>query len=786
MKKSIISKLTCFALAIALALGAFGTLVGCDDNKIKKLDTPVNLSVSDEGVITWDRVANAEEYLISASSGMYISYENTYTLPDVTKSYTISVVAKAYGYEDSDASETVTFTPPSIRPDVPTVEPNVKIRSESYSVKSEGSLMLTAEVVGMDDDSVTWTLVSGGEYATLTNGYIQAKRIENRNQRLIVRAASRANPNVYAEREIFVVARQTLTQKMLEDIKGAKIDYSGMLDIDYYTTDLVPVYDGSAQISLRTGMDEDKWYAAYQNSINGVLSYIHFKNVYGYCNQVGISLMNTEEYFPVYDENRHLETWENAGLYNTFKAMNVTVSDFVFNPDTWRYDYKYNESDLSHFMAYTVSSANPHTFTPKNLSLIIDEGEIMGIYSESTDDPTIMNQRIARMRMTVGINVGENAVVRDAEMFPTDPNHAALTEAIAKTRAATSYKLDFRKQETMIAGGTMTTYTGYDEYVTQDLCYFLPYTFTSTSSTKNYTPFGDYGYKKIDDDLYNSFFIGDSGYQPSRAYVGDFESAKPSFAFAAEIFTTYAPSTGEDDPYAIYFADETMMTVASTFYKGVGTDAMLYGLYASMPWVGHDITSTNFSPYVVVDTRTGYIVEMMFYYNLYYMYGYINIQLSDFNDVTLPDGVTAEDIEFETRHIPTEWSQVTMIDDMDTDDTADDEEVPAHTFLNEFFEDENAAETIPFIGTALGDCFGFGMTRMRNFSWHPTFLNTVYLYYDVVMDLDYSIDSSIQAIEKYIMEEGFVLADHGVYTKGGYNILIEDSDLDLFVYVWKD
>lgn len=792
MNKRILSKLTCLALAVALALSAVGALVGC--NGVKKLDTPTNPAVSGEGVITWDAVQNAEEYLIVTSTGMYISYENMFTLPDATKSCTITITAKASDFDDSDASEEITFTPASLLPEEPAIDPDVSIYADSFSVKSEGELTLHARVVGLDSEEVTWSLRSGGEFVTLAGNKLTAKKIENKNQRAVVRATSNEDPSVYDEREIYVVARQKLTQEMLDELKLDKVDYSGMLDIDYYTTDLVPVYDGSVQISLTTGMNKDEWYAAYQNSINGALSYIHFKNRDGYCNQVGISLMNKEEYFPVYDESRRLETWENAGLYNSFNAGIVSLSDFVFNTETWRYDYKvtYDEDgmpvDPKQFMNRSISSANPHTFTPKNMSLIIDEGHIIGFYSESTDDPGVMNQRIARMRMTVGINIGENAVVREIDKFPTVENeefsHAALQAAIDKTAAATSFKLDFRKQERMLAAGGLTTFTGYEEYVTDDVCYFKPYEFTVKNSGEidevRYTRNGEYGYKKITDGLYNSFNRESSDkYVAARAFEGDFDNAKPSFAFAAEIFTSYAEDA--DGKYTTYFVDPSMMTVATTFYNGVGSDAQLYGLYASMPWYGYEITATNFPPMVIVDNDTGYIVEMMFYYNLYYMNGYIDIRL-EFDNVTLPDEMNG--VTFETRQVPDKWSDVKIIESGEDDE--EDVEIAGDEFLRTFFDDPDAATTIPFFGNALGDNFGFGMKRTRNFSWDLRPIETVCLYYDVSVDLDYSIDSSIQKIERYIVENGYALSAHGIYKKDGYCVYIEDSDLDLFVYVWKE
>lgn len=62
-------------------------------------------------------------------------------------------------------------------------------------------------------------------------------------------------------------------------------------------------------------------------------------------------------------------------------------------------------------MKKVVASANPYNFEPKALGLLIDEGQVMGIYAESNDDYSISEGYLAVQELFVAINKGETVVV---------------------------------------------------------------------------------------------------------------------------------------------------------------------------------------------------------------------------------------------------------------------------------------------------------------------------------------------------------------------------------------
>jgi len=797
--KKIFIKITGYALAVVLALSVFTLFTGCDNEKeqgVQKLDAPT-VTVAENGLVTWNAVDGADEYLVTVTPGiMYITTDTSYQLADTTKTCSITVTAKGADYDDSDASEAVTFTP-AIVPPTP-IEEDITVSIESVAVVESGkTLQLNAAVKGTDDKEVYWSIDSE-EYATIDdNGLLTAKPLDGRDAVVTVKAESAADPSVFATRTVTVVGNHELgaakLQAMLDALDTDKLEYSGMLDIDYYTTGVVQKYDGSAQISLRTGMDGTNWYAAYTDNVTGTPSNIFYKNVDDVACQVGLDFMNEEKYYPMYDDNRHTVSWYDSGLYNTLKGLKA--SDFTYRASMRRYEYTGSDET---FIARTALSANPMNFTPKNLFLIIDGDEIVGLYSESIDDYTVMAQEMARMRMIVAINKGDAAKVKTINKFEHDAEHdaayAKLEGAIAKMHALKNYRVDFRATTYFLQTGTYT-YEGYDEYIDVEngFGYFLPYEFTENALgvRKTYGEYDDYGYKKVSDSLYNAFYRDydektdtDNGYKASRAFEGGFETAVPSFAFVADIFTSYLDYEDADGKkYTAYFADESLQSVATTFYNGVGTDAQLFGLYAAKRMPELPLSIENFTPFVTVD-ENGYIVSATFFFNLYYFYGVVDIQYCDFDAVEFPTGISSDTVSFEARNIPARWADVTITDGKGTDITTDDEEVQADTFLNDFFG-AGAADAIPFIGAALGDCYGFGLTGSRMPKGENKLFDTLTLYYDVYLDENYSIDSSIAKIEKFLIENGYTLGNYGVYGKGDYRIQVVDNDLDLLVYVWK-
>ena len=216
-----------------------------------------------------------------------------------------------------------------------------------------------------------------------------------------------------------------------------------------------------------------------------------------------------------------------------------------------------------------------------------------------------------------------------------------------------------------------------------------------------------------------------------------------------------------------------MSYVATTFYYGVGNDIQLYGIFATR---GYTSNTESFTPYVVV--KDGYIVEACFYYNIGYMYGVIELKYSNFNNTTIDENIN---FDFETRNVPTSWSELTI---QVLSDTTEDVEVNAVDYLKELFNDENIAEKIPFFGEVLGDTYGLGLTTKYFPNGSQIAKDAVMFYYDVPLDIDYTIESSLDLVENYLISLGFIRVPEGYYVKDNIHINPTDTNLDFMIYVW--
>lgn len=260
----------------------------------------------------------------------------------------------------------------------------------------------------------------------------------------------------------------------------------------------------------------------------------------------------------------------------------------------------------------------------------------------------------------------------------------------------------------------------------------------------------------------------------NRAFAENFATAKPSFAFAAEIFNMYYED--KEEGTVTFYVNNVMSPVASTFFRGVGNDDALYGIYATE---GRTSQTSSFTPYVVV--KDGYIVESGFYYYLGYMYGVIEIEYKDFNKATVPEEVTQALGAMQPRQVPTSWSQVNIIT---TPDSSDEENVEnGLVYLKDFFKDEDIEDNLPFFGDALGDTYGFGLTTFKRVG--DATKQCIVFYYDVPLDTDYSIESSMNQVKELLVQRGYVKGENDVYTKDGLAVQVVDSSLDLNIYVWK-
>jgi hypothetical protein len=140
--------------------------------------------------------------------------------------------------------------------------------------------------------------------------------------------------------------------------------------------------------------------------------------------------------------------------------------------------------------------------------------------------------------------------------------------------------------------------------------------------------------------------------------------------------------------------------------------------------------------------------------------------------------------------VPTLWSQLTIENTLGSDETGDDVEVNALEYLKTFFgyeskTDEEVESLLPFFGDALGDTYGFGMTTARKVSGSSIDRQALVFYYDVPLDVNYSIDSSLKKIADYLVSLGFEKNEYGEYIKGDIGVIPVDSSLDLVIYVWK-
>ncbi len=237
-------------------------------------------------------------------------------------------------------------------------------------------------------------------------------------------------------------------------------------------------------------------------------------------------------------------------------------------------------------------------------------------------------------------------------------------------------------------------------------------------------------------------------------------------------------SVDEEEGTTTFYVNSVMSPVASTFYCGVGNDDALFGLFATE---GRISQNSTFTPYVTV--KDGYIIESCFYYYLGYMYGVIEIDYKDFNMTQMPMYVDEKLATMETREVPDKWEQVQIITTPDSTDTEHMENGLVH--LQNFFDDADIAEKLPFFNLALGDTYGFGLTTYKAPPHSSNMVPAIVFYYDVPLDTNYSIDSSMKKVSEYLLSLGFTKNKHGEYSKDGIVVTAVDNDLDLMIYVWK-
>ena len=775
---------------IFISLLLLAVLCGCG-KKEKILATPKNVALSDTGLLTWDAVENAEKYTVTINDKTYSTTKNSYQVTSLNVDFTYSVVAEAKGYTSSLPSAKGTYQVPYTPPVDTTAKIAVAISGKS-EVRYGAPITLSAKVSGTEDQTVIWTIVSGADLVELDSisGKLTAKSL-NKGGIVEVRAISLSDESCYGSKVITVLTPPELTQDMIDLLADqTKLGFEGFINISLYTIGVMEKFYMSSSTTVKTSLDGEHWYAEYDNLDLGIVSQLYFKNDNGIASQVGVSFTNEEEYAPMLDDNGSKVSWIDGGLYNNFKGL--TVSDFKFNEEKWCYEYVGADKNLPQKM---VSSANPYDFKALSLSLIIEEGEIMGIRALSDSDYGIASGYRAVQELTVAVNFGETVDVPTISKYPTDPNgnHDPLIEAIANMQKQTNYTLDFvETTASYLTNGYVTS--GFTETVTDGICYFDPFNVKYSSDGQEIRTYTNipYGYLKVSDTLYNAFYSdGADGFNATRAWHGDFNATKPTFAFAAEIFTSYYEEKDEDTEEVTsitYYVDSPMSAVASTFYYGVGNDIQLYGIFAT---TGYISSTESFTPFVVVEKvdGIGYIItEACFYFYLGSIYGVVEIKYSDFgtSEVKEEEVSKLQAPLYETREVPTRWDELTIIVSNDQNSIAEDEELRADIALNEFFDDPEMAEKLPFFGKVLGDTYGFGLTTFHLPSGSDAAKPAIVFYYDVPLDMDYTIDDSLSLVYEFLVEEGFTRNARGEFVKGNLHVSPLDVSLDFTIYVWVE
>ncbi len=661
-------------------------------------------------------------------------------------------------------------THPTVNPD----EITIGIEGET-ELKSNSSMLLKAVVTGIKDATVSWSIIDGNQYATIDdNGKLTANQVDG-DKIITVQAKLNGDIEKTQIKYITIIAIPTLTQAMLDELDVDTISFEGFINMDIYTIGIFEKLERTASTTVKTSMNGVNWFAEYIFEETETIQGLYYKNHNNLACQVGVSLMNEEKYEPMLDDNGTKISWKDAGLYNNFKGLKV--SDFKFNEETWQYDYVGSDKTLIKRMC---ASANPYDFVPLTLSLVIEDGVILGIKQKCADDYVIAPGYRTVPELVAVVNTDQSIVVPTISKYEHDPIHDKLNEAIKNMHNLNNYTMEFVEiAKSRLAPSASITGSGYTENITENDCYYRPYTidYSNNQEIKTYTKNGDYGYRKINEMLYNSYSRYENGYEATRAYEKEFDFVKPTFAFAAEIFTSYY--VDEENGTTTYYVDSLMNNVATTFYYGVGNDSNLYGIFAS---IGKISDTQTFTPFVVV--KDGYIVEACFAFDMGTLYGVIQLEYSEFNQTELPNDV---EIKFDTRYVPTSWSELTIqVSKEDGGGTDDDVTVNALEYLKTFYKDENIEDKMPFFGKTLGDTYGFGLTTIKMPVGSDTAKKAIGFYYDVPLDIDYTITSSLKLIETYLLELGFTKNEHNEFRKGDICVLPTDSNLDLVIYVWKN
>ena len=746
------------------------------------LAAPQNVAIDKTGLITWDVVENAEKYMVVINGTEYTAETNSFTAPSTDDDFSVVVYAQAAHYKKSAPSTEVSFA------GLGKITVSVKAEGNLYSGKT---LTLTATVTGaFGDDSVCWSIVNGLENAEIDKdtGVITANIVSS-DTSVTVRATSNLNPAKYDEKVINVIARPALTEDMLSELAAAdKVAFEGYMSIDLYQLGLVEKYYNSFKYVIKTAMDGEYWYSQYVSPSTGLTTGLYYKNQNGIASMVSVDLMNEEHYTPLTDEKEKAISWEESGFYNPFKGL--SVSDFTFDEDEWKYRYTGKDETLP---ARMIAASDPYDFVPSEVYLMIEDGAVAGIYSVAEPSYTVAAGYVAYNTLNAAVNYGDDVEVEKIAKYSHesryDEYYSKFAEAIENMKKLDSYETTFVNYQSV--AGSSPKISGYREYLTENDCYFKPFTITARDDEGNYVynyTGADYGYRQLGKEFYNAYSKsvdkeGNVKWTANRAYRKDFASARPSFAFSGEIFRTIICDPEKPDTVT-FVADIGMTNVASTLFYGMGNEINLYGLFAT----GYNIFGNPLETELItnVTIENGYITKAQFYYYFDYFYGIVELTYGGFNQTVLPE--EAKTVNFETREIPSSWADPSLFISVAPEDSSiitDYVEKPLPEYLEKFFGSKQTADEMPFFGIPLGDSFGFSIQSSKVPGGMHYGIPAITFYYDVPLDLDLTIDSSLNAVKEYLLSLGYERNAYGEYVKGDITVKAESVDLDLNIYVWK-
>ena len=264
-------------LVILLAFLGLMSIASCKScNEKDTLETPKNLTISQTGLITWDKVNNATGYVVYINENPYSVSTNQYQVNDLTKDFTYRVYAVGKNYLDSAYTETQTYKA-VVKPPIQNEDITIGISGPS-EVKVGQSIKLVATVDGTTNKEVIWSIKNNLNYATIqSDGTLVAEELTG-DQIIEVVATSQADLGIFATKVITIVARPVLTQEMLNKLNENRISFEGYLNISLYTLGLFEKLDSTNVINVKTSMDGTNWYAQYENGNTGTIMDLYYKN----------------------------------------------------------------------------------------------------------------------------------------------------------------------------------------------------------------------------------------------------------------------------------------------------------------------------------------------------------------------------------------------------------------------------------------------------------------------------------------------------------------------------